>query len=117
MLYGFLHDWPDHTAISILHGVGSAMSSDSVLLVVERVVLDEVVEMMDAVEDWSAMVCSASKVRTKADIESMLRNANFVVTSSWTGHPDDIVMSRTGMETGMKLMIFEARRMEVIHSR
>lgn len=84
LLSRMIHDWNDVQATKILSACRKAVSQDSVLLLVERVMPDVVEPQPStralAVSDLNMLVMTGGCERTKAQYESLLKEANFELT-------------------------------------
>ncbi|RAK97329.1 S-adenosyl-L-methionine-dependent methyltransferase [Aspergillus ibericus CBS 121593] len=101
MLRTVLHDWPDVQAEVILQRVKDAMTTDSTLLVVEKVLPETDVGLLAAVGDWSMMVSFAGRERTEVEWRGLLGKVGLGVVGIYMG-------STSGGE-GMDLAVLEAR--------
>jgi hypothetical protein len=79
MLRYVIHDWDDQSAAQILRTCRTAMSKDSRLLLIERILGDH---NRDAVTAWMdiSMMMFGGKERTVAEYEALLAGAGLAVT-------------------------------------
>ncbi len=83
LLKSVLHDWDDNRASELLSVCRSAMSEDSVLVVIERVLPDHLRPSRQhravARGDLTMLVAHAARERTEAELRSLLSDAGFAI--------------------------------------
>ncbi len=77
LLKSILHDWPDEKAIAILNNCFEAMESKSKLLVLERIIQDDVNSHEGSVLDIFMMVHTGGKERTREEYSQLFQSAGF----------------------------------------
>jgi hypothetical protein len=83
VLKSILHDWPDEEALAVARVCRRAMRTDSVLLVLERVLSGPPYPETDlpaAFSDLNMLVGPGGQERTRAEYETLLRDAGLRVT-------------------------------------
>ncbi len=81
LLKFILHDWDDDPAVAILQTVSRAMTPDSTLLVIDRVLpSDGPPDLNAAVMDLHMLVSFAGKERTELEFHSLYDRAGFRLT-------------------------------------
>lgn len=99
MLRTVLHDWPDNEVVKILSRVREAMSEESVLLIVEKVIPETGGGLMAAIGDLSMMVSFAGAERTERQYAELLVRAGLRLVKCWVGSENE----------GMEMGVVEAR--------
>jgi hypothetical protein len=85
VLKGVIHDWEDKEAIAILRTCRAAMSDDSKLILIERI-LPEQIDPDDAltrakfIHDINMMVNPGGRERTEAEFRNLLSQAGLRLT-------------------------------------
>jgi hypothetical protein len=79
VLRNVLHDWDDGRALRILLACRRAMSADSVLLVVERVLPSSNRDWLGAVTDLDLLVLTGGRARTRGEHRELCREAGLSV--------------------------------------
>jgi hypothetical protein len=101
VLSRILHDWADAPAAAILRRCRSAMSDDSLLVLLEQLAPDHepddpVARLELAIKDLNMLVLVGGRERSLADYAALLDTVGLTVVNTHHGDACDVIVSRPG---------------------
>jgi hypothetical protein len=80
ILANVLHDWDDPRAVQILAACGRSMADNGRVLIVERLIPDEVTDAVPVlISDFNMLVFTGGRERTNAEYAQLLHDADLTL--------------------------------------